>query len=38
LSLDQLSAAADALHREGRKIVLCHGVFDLVSYRALAPS
>jgi rfaE bifunctional protein nucleotidyltransferase chain/domain len=29
LTLDQLSGVADALHKQGRKIALCHGVFDL---------
>src|SRR5712691_946410 len=29
LSLEELHAAADARHRNGEKIVLCHGVFDL---------
>jgi rfaE bifunctional protein nucleotidyltransferase chain/domain len=29
LGLDELSEAADELRRGGRKIVLCHGVFDL---------
>ena len=29
LTLEQLSGVADALHKKGRKIALCHGVFDL---------
>jgi rfaE bifunctional protein nucleotidyltransferase chain/domain len=29
LSLEQLTAVAGTLHRQGRKLVLCHGVFDL---------
>lgn len=29
LTLEQLSAIADTLHRQGRKIAHCHGVFDL---------
>ena len=29
LTLDQLSEVADVLHKQGRKIAQCHGVFDL---------
>lgn len=29
LSLDRLATVADTLHRRGRRLVLCHGVFDL---------
>jgi rfaE bifunctional protein kinase chain/domain/rfaE bifunctional protein nucleotidyltransferase chain/domain len=30
LSIDELGEAADVLHQQGKKIVLCHGVFDLL--------
>ena len=30
LSLDALAAVAERLHKDGRTIVLCHGMFDLI--------